>query len=454
MPLHLDIPTQQQLTALLAARATPSVSLYLPTGHLPHDEAVARIELKNLAHQALTQVEEAGLPAAELREHLDDLHDDEEFWRTQAISLAVFATAAGVRTFRLPNRLTTLVEVSDRYHLKPLLRSVTFPQAAFVLALAQGSVRLVEVAAEVPAEEVRISDLPGDVASAVGKASITDRSAVGRIQGSEGQKVRMRQYARQVDAALRPALGASGVPLILASAEPLESIYRSVNSYPFLAPQTIQGNPETATAAELAEEARAVLDGLYAEELERPAPAVRPARLAGARGGRDHRHRAGGDVRRRADAHGGHGRCRLRVRRRGVGRGDDRRGRRRDELRHRRRDRPQGHRARRPGARPAPRRHPGRRHGGGDPALPVSRRRTSTSTPSRIRSSPQRELRVGWVGAVEDARVDHRLQRREAFAVDDAPQRVDVAAHRLVRVAAASRKFASTSAMSITCSRT
>ena len=267
MPLHLDIPTQQQLTALLAARATPSVSLYLPTGHLPHDEAVARIELKNLAHQALTQIEEAGLPSAGVREHLDDLHDDDEFWRTQAISLAVFATSDGARTFRLPNRLTTVVEVSDRYHLKPLLRSVTFPQAAFVLALAQGSVRLVEVAAEVPAEDVRISDLPVDVASAVGKASITDRSAVGRIQGSEGQKVRMRQYARQVDAALRPALGAAGVPLILASAEPLESIYRSVNSYPFLAPQTIQGNPETATAAELAEEARGVLDALYAEEL-------------------------------------------------------------------------------------------------------------------------------------------------------------------------------------------
>ena len=37
-----------------------------------------------------------------------------------------------------------------------------------------------------PAEEVRVADLPGDVASAGGKASITDRSAVGRIQGSAG----------------------------------------------------------------------------------------------------------------------------------------------------------------------------------------------------------------------------------------------------------------------------
>ena len=53
----------------------------------------------------------------------------------------------------------------------------------------------------------------------------------------------MRQYARQVDAALRPALGASGVPLILAAAEPLESIYRSVNSYPYLAPPAIAATP-------------------------------------------------------------------------------------------------------------------------------------------------------------------------------------------------------------------
>ena len=63
MPLHLDIPTQQQLSALLAARATPSVSLYLPTGHLPQDAAAARIELKNLVHEAVTQIEAAGLPA-------------------------------------------------------------------------------------------------------------------------------------------------------------------------------------------------------------------------------------------------------------------------------------------------------------------------------------------------------------------------------------------------------
>jgi len=125
----------------------------------------------------------------------------------------------------------------------------------------------VEVAADVPASDVRVAALPSDVASAVGKASITDRTAVGRIQGSEGQKVRMRQYARLVDHALRPFLGGLGLPLILAATEPLAAIYRSVNSYPFLTEQGIDGNPEETSDADLAARARTVLDGIYAAEL-------------------------------------------------------------------------------------------------------------------------------------------------------------------------------------------
>jgi hypothetical protein len=40
----------------------------------------------------------------------------------------------------------------------------------------------------------------------------------------------MRQYARGVDQALRPLLAGLGEPLILAAAEPLDSIYRSASS--------------------------------------------------------------------------------------------------------------------------------------------------------------------------------------------------------------------------------
>jgi hypothetical protein len=258
--MHIDIPTDAQITALLDAREPGCVSIYLPTSSLPQDADAARIEFKNLAGEAARQLGAAN-------EHLDDLHDDAEFWTLLANSLAVFADARSARTFRLPNRLTSMVEVSDRFHLKPLLRAVTFPQAALVLALAQGSVRLVEIAAEGPPAEVRVADLPSDVAGAAGKASIGDRTQIGRLGGAEGQKVRMRQYARQIDTALRPVLAGLGLPLILAAAEPLDAIYRSVNSYPGLTERGIPGNPEGMSDTELAAAARAVLDAVYAGQL-------------------------------------------------------------------------------------------------------------------------------------------------------------------------------------------
>ncbi|MGZ4323831.1 MAG: baeRF11 domain-containing protein [Solirubrobacteraceae bacterium] len=186
---------------------------------------------------------------------------------TTSRSLAAFVTPEGLTTFRLPNRLLGVVEAADRFYVKPLLRTVTFPQVAFVLALAQGSVRLIEVSPDVEPAEVAIPDMPQDAASAAGRSSLADRAPIRRIQGDEGRKLRLRQYARKVDQAVRPFLSGLDVPLILAAAEPLDSIYRSVNSYPRLAPGGISGNPERTPDAELAAGAREVLDELYAREL-------------------------------------------------------------------------------------------------------------------------------------------------------------------------------------------
>jgi len=254
---------------LLASRGPASVSIYVATDPISADVG-ERIELGNLAAEALGQLGDAGIAKRELvaiEEEIGDLIEDEGFWRYQARSLAIFATPEGLTTFRLPNRLLSAVEVSDRFHLKPLLRAVTFPQVALVLALAQGSVRLIEVSPDVEPAEVRVPELPRDAASAAGRSSLADRAPMRRIQGSEGRKLRLRQYAREIDQALRPFLGGVDVPLILAAAEPLDSIFRSVNSSPHLAPTTIAGNPERTPDAELAASARAILDDLYAREL-------------------------------------------------------------------------------------------------------------------------------------------------------------------------------------------
>jgi hypothetical protein len=268
--LHTDIPSRGQIERLLEASGPHLVSIYLPTSPITPQADADRIAFKNLAAEAVEELEAAGAGTSEraaVEEALADLHDDQEFWTLQAHSLAAFADGNGLRSFRLPNRLTAALQVADRYYVKPLLRTVTFPQTAFVLALAEGSVRLLEVTPDLPTFEVKVPDLPESAAAAAGKTSIADRSPARRLQGSEGQKTLIRSYARAIDGALRPVLVGQDVPLILAATEPIDAIFRSVNSYPHLADRSLPGNPEAASDAELGEAAREVLDGFYADQL-------------------------------------------------------------------------------------------------------------------------------------------------------------------------------------------
>ena len=271
MALHTDIPTEAEVTALLEARGPACVSIYVPTTPITSDVEGSRIEFKNAATAAIEQLTAAAtVPTRDrqaVAEALTALHEDDRFWALQAHSLAVFATPRGLRSYRVPNRLPAGSHVGDRFYVKPLLRTVTFPQAAYVLALAQGSVRLLQVSPDLPAHRVAVPDLPSDAAAAVGKSSLGDRSPSRAIQGSEGQKVRLRQYARAVDHALRPVLSGRTLPLILAATQPLDGIFRAINSYPHLVAETIVGSPEEVSDEDLAAASRPILDGIYAAEL-------------------------------------------------------------------------------------------------------------------------------------------------------------------------------------------
>src|SRR5262249_3250973 len=191
----------------------------------------------------------------------------DEHWRRQANSLAILATPDFARTFRLANRLATTLEVSDRFLLKPLLRAVTFPHTALILAISENDVRLVEVFADLPPQVVRVPDLPKDAASAVGKSKLNNRSHHRRIVGAERHTVRCKLYSRTVAVALRPALACRESPMILAGAGRIPSVYRSVNSYPHLLSRGIDASPDRMSEAELAAAARPILDEAYREDV-------------------------------------------------------------------------------------------------------------------------------------------------------------------------------------------
>ena len=268
MKLHTDIPTRADIDTLMKARERWCVSLYLPTSPESLGEA-ERIELRNLSREALDRMRALGADKAEcaaVEEQITALEDDDLFWRFQARTLAIFATVTSVTTFRLPNRLAHQAVVADRFLVRPLLRAVTFPQTAFVLVLSQGSVRVLEILPDQGPEPLEVPNLPTDLESVLNTGTVADHAAVHRMQGGEGRKVRMRQFARLVYGALRHVLPERGVPLILAATEPLDSIFRSVCRYPDLLPDTIPLRPEPGDDV-LLKDAREALDRYYADEL-------------------------------------------------------------------------------------------------------------------------------------------------------------------------------------------
>ena len=81
--LYLDIPTADDYADLAAFRGDMAVSIALPTTPVSIEIDADRIQLKNLAKEAVDQLEAAGADKRRLRdliEELDDLMEDENFW--------------------------------------------------------------------------------------------------------------------------------------------------------------------------------------------------------------------------------------------------------------------------------------------------------------------------------------------------------------------------------------
>ena len=356
--LHTDIPTRSEIERLLTARDDPCcVSIYLPTSPLTQDARAIGSSSRTSVGEALRQIEAAGADRRgieAIREALDDLVDDDEFWAQQAHSLAVFATPAGARTFRLPNR-----PHRGGGGLGPLLRQAAAARghlpAGGVRARAGRRARCGSSRSprDVPPFEVAVPGLPQRRRER--RRQGVDRRPLRRAGGSRAPRARRSGCAstrgRSTRRSARRSPGLE-LPLILARPSRWRRSTAAVNTYPHLASRASAGNPESATDDELAAAAREVLDALYAAELAELARALRAARAHG----RGRRPTSPTSRARRPYGRGRH-RCSSTSTRSCPGtstrrrRGHARRGRRR-ELRRRRRDRA----ARAAHGRPRPRR--------------------------------------------------------------------------------------------------
>jgi Bacterial archaeo-eukaryotic release factor family 3 len=276
----MTILNREELHSLVGKQSDHCISIYLPTHRAEAEIRQDTIGLRSLLQEAENRLLKLGLWATKAHELLkpaQQLLDQESFWQHQSDGLALFMTEDFFRHYSLPLRFPKLAVVTDRFHLKPLLRYFTGDSQFYILALSPNRVRAFQGSRNSLSEillegmPVNLADAPGEEEPekispfhvAVPSGRIGSPAFHEQVREDEVRRYRLRRLFRWVDASLPDLLTNEHAPLVLAGAEYLHPIYRSVSTYRHILIEGIHGDPERTPLEELHKQAWASLRRYY-----------------------------------------------------------------------------------------------------------------------------------------------------------------------------------------------
>jgi hypothetical protein len=265
----MELLRHEQLGALIEPVEGPCVSVFLPTHRLGVEVRQGPIRLKNQLKQIEAQLEARKLRTAAIREFLapiQKLAENSGFWQYQSDGLAIFRSQDKFYYYRLPMHVDELLVVTDRFHVKPLLRLFTEDGRYYLLSLSKKEIRffqctrygarIVELPAATPRSLEQVLELAGVEKQRQVHASLVH----GHGGGSEDNKEDLRQFFRMVDKGVHEVLRDDHAPLVLAGVEYLFPLYREVNTYGHLMDRGVTGNPDGRRPEDLQSNAWAVVE--------------------------------------------------------------------------------------------------------------------------------------------------------------------------------------------------
>lgn len=271
-----------------------SISIYMPTETSGKETQQNTIRFKNLVRRADQTIVGQGLmrarEARELLRPVQELIDDVPFWQHQREGLAVFVSPKLFRRYRVPIRFRELVEVENRFHLKPLLRLLSCDGEFGILSLSRKNVRLFQ-STRFRIDEIDLGDTPTSVIDVMGtepgERGLQWRSAAssgrgehsalfhGHGRNDEDLTPELRKMLAAVDRSVCGRLRPPSIPLLLVGPEDLLSIYRGLSDYPGLHADELKLNASEMKNDELRERAWSVVGPHFQREQERIAERFR-----------------------------------------------------------------------------------------------------------------------------------------------------------------------------------
>jgi hypothetical protein len=253
------------------------ISIFTPT-HRAGQEVNEMIDQKNLKNQLKEVREELYTYQLDKRETdkllqpIEDLADDNGFWKLQSDGLAVFRNYDEFLYFTIPVYFDAFTYVNNHFYLKPLLPYINDDDTFFLLALSLNGARLFE-GFPYRIDELSVEDIfPGEPEEVLGydfkeknlqfrtgQARNSQTLFHGHGKGKEDAKLEILKYFRAIHEGVNQIMEDKDIPLVLAAVDYLIPLYREVNSYKHLFQDFISGNPEHEDPVLLHEKARELL---------------------------------------------------------------------------------------------------------------------------------------------------------------------------------------------------
>lgn len=276
----MDTLSSDTLLSLLNHQTAPCVSIYTSTHPSGPERKQDRVRLKNVMQLAENQLVAGGMSSSNANNLLSPLRDlmaDTGYWQKRGHGLAAFISQDTFHCFRLPRTFEEQSIVHSRFFIKPLLPLLADLTPFFILALSQNSVRLFE-ASRFQIRQLGVKNLPGKMKEVLnytsvdrgsqvhpamkGSGGLGKQAVVFHGQGGEADthKEELKQFIRQVDAAIHPVVSAKPAPLLLAGAAYLLAIYRRVSNCPGIAEEQLEGNCDYLTPHDILERAMPLIE--------------------------------------------------------------------------------------------------------------------------------------------------------------------------------------------------
>lgn len=282
-----EFQAPKDLKPVLAAPG-PCLSVYIPLSSLPVNQSskANALEWKEMLRSLEPKIEQYG---SEGRKLLEGISDFNAIWPNQephGRSIGVLRSPDVFLVTWVEQLIRRRAVMGPRFYIRPLLPDVTRDRAFYLLALSKKNVRMLRCTSRT-ADEIAFPpgvvtnqdeymntakpDHVRDNRATPGPSAGSSSGIVfgfGSVNDTEARDEYVAQFFRQIDRGINEILRGKTEPLVLCGVESELPIYRSINSYPHLAEESVPGAPNSLKSGEMHARALEAMARCYEHEVD------------------------------------------------------------------------------------------------------------------------------------------------------------------------------------------